>query len=90
MQKELDVAAKVYTLYSTTQARSDPPPFMPRTAPKLQVIKTPTRSTPARAAAPGRAASVRAASSDAAAHPTQRIAESITTAIVERRLMRGP
>ena len=62
---------------------------MPRTAPKLQVIKTPTRATPARAAAPGRAPSVRAAGNDASANPTQRIAESITTAIVERRLMPG-
>ena len=62
---------------------------MPRTAPKLQVIKSTTRAAPARAAAMGRAPSVRPASSDAGANPTQRIAESITTAIVERRLMPG-
>jgi DNA-binding GntR family transcriptional regulator len=51
---------------------------MPRTAPKLQVIKTPTKPPAARAGA-----------ADGGIHATQRIAESITTAIVERRLMPG-
>ena len=50
---------------------------MPRTAPKLQIIR------PARGGAP------RAADAALADNPTQRIAESITNAIVERRLMPG-
>ncbi|HEX7441391.1 MAG TPA: GntR family transcriptional regulator [Caldimonas sp.] len=50
---------------------------MPRPAQKLQVIKT----TPKPAA--------RAGAADGGTHATQRIAESITTAIVERRLMPG-
>ena len=52
---------------------------MTRAAPKLRMI---------RAAARG-AAPARAAAGDAGASATQRIAESITTAIVERRLMPG-
>ena len=51
---------------------------MPRTAPKLQIIR------------PARGAGARAAdAAPAADNPTQRIAESITNAIVERRLMPG-
>ena len=49
---------------------------MPRPAPRLQVIRPSSR--PARASA-----------AESAAPPTQRIAESITAAIVERRLMPG-
>jgi DNA-binding GntR family transcriptional regulator len=54
---------------------------MPRAAPKLQVIRS-TRSAGARSA-------VVDAGSNAGASATQRIADSITTAIVERRLMPG-
>ena len=52
---------------------------MAASTPKLQVIRT------AKAGAPA----VRAADSAASANVTQRIADSITTAIVERRLMPG-
>ena len=50
---------------------------MTRPAPKLQVIR-PSKAVAARAAEPG-----------AGDNPTQRIADSITSAIVERRLMPG-
>ncbi|HWI12462.1 MAG TPA: GntR family transcriptional regulator [Burkholderiaceae bacterium] len=50
---------------------------MPRPAPKLQVIR------------PGRAAAPRAADPAASETLTRRIADSITTAIIERRLMPG-
>jgi len=62
---------------------------MPRPAPRLQVIKTPTRQAAARAGALGRPAPARNGAADGSANSTQRIADSITAAIVERRLMPG-
>ena len=68
---------------------------MTRAAPELRMVKPPARGTlkaSARAAAAkttARAAGPRTASGDAGASATQRIAESITSAIVERRLMPG-
>jgi DNA-binding GntR family transcriptional regulator len=55
----------------------------------LQVIKTPTRQGAARAGALGRPAAARNVTAEGSANPTQRIADSITAAIVERRLMPG-
>ncbi len=62
---------------------------MPRPAPRLQVIKTPTRPGRGtrRRARPAHAA--RNGAADSSANATQRIADSITAAIVERRLMPG-
>jgi DNA-binding GntR family transcriptional regulator len=57
---------------------------MPRPVPKLQVIRP---SAPRKAAA--KAAPARGAAADPAQTSTLRIVESITTAIVERRLMPG-
>ena len=54
---------------------------MPRPAPRLQVIRAGTRPAAARSGARGGV--------DASQSSTQRIADSITTAIVERRLMPG-
>ena len=51
---------------------------MPRPATKLQVIRSASKAAPARSGAP-----------DTALSSTHRIADSITTAIVERRLMPG-
>ena len=62
---------------------------MPRPAPRLQVIKTPTRQAAARAGALGRPTPARNGAADGSANATQRIADSITAAIVERRLMPG-
>src|SRR3982751_1418373 len=62
---------------------------MPRPAPRLQVIKTPTRQAAPRAGALGRPTPARNAAADGSANATQRIADSITAAIVERRLMPG-
>jgi len=72
---------KLYTLSNTRQALANPAPtLMARSRAALKVIQAP----PARRAR-SRAASVPAEPSNT----TQRIAESITTAIVERRLMPG-
>ena len=60
---------------------------MPQAAPRLQVIRP---APPARAARPAaRAAHGRKRADPAVGDTTQRIADSITTAIVERRLMPG-
>ena len=59
---------------------------MPRAAPRLQVIRRPTRQG---AAATRGAAAAAATSPATAADTTSRIADSITSAIVERRLMPG-
>ena len=53
------------------------------------MIETPTRQGAARAGALGRPAVARNGAGDISANPTQRIADSITAAIVERRLMPG-
>ena len=53
---------------------------MPRSAPQAQVNRRTAAARPTRVEAPAAAPAV---------HPSQRIAESITTAIVERRLMPG-
>ena len=62
---------------------------MPRPAPRLQVIKATPRQTAARAGAVGRPTAARSAAVESGANSTQRIADSITSAIVERRLMPG-
>jgi DNA-binding GntR family transcriptional regulator len=63
--------------------------LMPRSAPRLHVIKAPPRQAAARTGAVGRPTAARHAAVEGAGNPTQRIADSITTAIVERRLMPG-